>query len=98
MRIDDEFMEEVGLGAMPEAEKQAFMKHAEEELEVRVGQAVGADLTDEQMREFDGIEDLSEATQWLEQNAPNFRETVAHVYEMFKQELINERQHILSGE
>lgn len=95
MRIDEEFMEEVGLGAMPEEEKKAFMQHAEEELEVRVGQGVGADLTDEQMREFDQITDLDAAIDWLEQNAPNFRETVAHIYENFKQELINERQSIL---
>ena len=41
MRVDEQFMEEVGLGAMPEAEKQEFMKHAQEELEVRVGQGIG---------------------------------------------------------
>lgn len=97
MRIDDEFMEEVGLGAMPDDEKKAFMQHAEEELEVRVGQGVGADLTDEQMREFDQITDLSEAISWLDQNTPNFRETVRHIYETFKQELINERQNILNS-
>ncbi len=97
MRIDEEFMEEVGLGAMPEDEKQAFMQHAEEELEVRVGQGVGADLTDEQMQEFDQITDLDEAIGWLEQNAPDFRQTVARIYENFKQELINERQSILNS-
>lgn len=97
MQIDDEFMEEVGLGAMPEAEKQAFMKHAEEELEVRVGQGVGAGLTDEQMREFDQIEDLDEAMRWLDSNAPDFREVVAQIYEAFKQEIIGERQSILNA-
>ena len=97
MRIDDEFMEEVGLGAMPEAEKQAFMKHAEEELEVRVGHGVGEKLTDDQLREFDSIENLDEAMQWLEGNVPDFREVVARIYEAFKQELIAERQSILSG-
>ncbi len=95
MRIDEEFMEEVGLGAMPPDEKQAFMQHAEEELEVRVGQAVGADLTDAQMDEFDQITDLSRAAEWLEQNAPNFRETAEHVFKNFKQELISERNSIL---
>ncbi len=96
MRVDDKFMEEVGLGNMPAEEKQAFMQHAEEELEVRVGQGVGASLTDEQMSEFEQIEDLSMAADWLEQNAPNFREIVAKVYQAFKQEIIAEQQNILS--
>lgn len=95
MQIDEEFMEEVGLSEMPEAEKQAFIQHAEEELEVRVGQGVGAELSDEQLVEFDQIQDAAEARTWLEQNVPNFREIVAHIYNNFKQELIGERQKIL---
>lgn len=97
MRVDDQFMEEVGLGEMPAEEKQTFMKHAEEELEVRVGQNVGMELSDEQMREFDQIEDISVAADWLERNAPNYREIVEKVYETFKQEIMNERQRILSA-
>lgn len=95
MRIDEQFMEEVGLGAMSPDEKQAFMQHAEEELEVRVGQAVGAELTDAQIDEFDGIADLNQAAEWLNQNVPNFRETAEHVFRNFKQELIAERNSIL---
>ena len=95
MRIDEEFMEEVGLGAMPPEEKRAFMQHAEEELEVRVGQAVGADLTDAQMEEFDQMTDLDQAAAWLEQNVPNFREIAEHVFRNFRQELIAERNNIL---
>ncbi len=96
MRVDEEFMQAVGLSDMPAEEKRAFMQHAEEELEVRVGQAIGVDLTDEQMMEFEQIEDIDQAAIWLNQNAPNFRDTIAHVYNAFKQELINERQKILS--
>lgn len=95
MRIDEQFMEEVGLGAMAPDEKQAFMQHAEEELEVRVGQAVGADFTEEQMNEFDAITDLGQAAKWLDANAPNFRQVTERVYEKFKQELIAERNNIL---
>ena len=40
IRVDEDFMTEVGLTEMPAAEKQAFMDHAEEELEVRVGQKI----------------------------------------------------------
>ncbi len=95
MYIDEDFMNDVGLGEMPENEKQEFMKHAEEELEVRVGQKIGALLTDEQLDEFESIQDMDEAAAWLDQHAPNFREVVASVYANFKNELLSERQRIL---
>lgn len=95
MHIDERFMDEVGLGGMPEAEKRAFMEHAEEELEVRVGQRIGMGLSDAQMLEFGQIEDEAEATAWLERYAPNFREIVAQVYQAFKRELSDNRQRIL---
>ena len=95
MWIDDQFMQDVGLADMPESEKRAFMSHAEEELEVRVGQSIGAELSDAQMDEFEQISDDNTAAAWLAQNAPNFRETVANVFLAFKRELQNERQQIM---
>ena len=96
MHVDEEFMREVGLEGMPEDEKRAFMEHAEEELEVRVGQGVGAGLTDAQMDEFEQIAGTTEVAAWLERNAPDFRETVARVFRNFKDELIRERESILA--
>lgn len=95
MRIDEQFMREVGLDKMPAAEKQAFMEHAEEELEVRVGQSIGAHLTAAQMDEFEQIDDIQAATSWLERNVPTFREIVKTVYDGFRKELMAERASIL---
>ncbi len=95
MRVDDQFMTEVGLGEMPLAEKEAFMQHAEEELEIRVGQGVGAYLTDALMDEFDQLTDLDQAAAWLEQHVPNYREITEQIYQNFKQEILAERQGIL---
>lgn len=94
--IDEKFMAEVGLGEMPAAEKQAFMEHATEELEVRVGQQISSGLTPEQMLEFEKIEEGPEITKWLNQNVPNFREQVMRVFEGFKQELMRDSQQILA--
>lgn len=95
MRIDDDFMNEVGLGEMPEEEKRAFMSHAEEELEVRIGQLISMDLSDAQMHEFEQITDENVAAAWLEKNAPNFRTAVVQVFNNFKNELLAERAAIL---
>lgn len=95
VRIDDAFMEEVGLSAMPEAEKRAFMEHAEQELEVRVGQQIGAGLPEEKLDEFERIEDVNLAAQWLQENVPNYREIVTEVFRAFKEEIRAESRNIL---
>ncbi len=95
IRVDEEFMAEVGLAEMPAAEKQEFMNYAEEELEVRVGQQIGARMTDAQLDEFERIFDVAEAAEWLEKNVPNYREIVENVFGAFKKELIAEQAKIL---
>lgn len=94
IRVDDEFMTEVGLVEMPEAEKQAFMEYAEEELEVRVGQELSLGLTDQQLEDFGAIVDETEAARWLEENAPNYREIAEKVFKELKTEVMQNRAEI----
>lgn len=96
MRVDEEFMAEVGLAEMPTAEAMAFMEHANEELEVRVGREISAGLSDGQLTEFANIDDKQVARTWLEENVPNFREIVTSVFEGFKQEVAAQSQQILA--
>ncbi len=52
-------------------ETRLHVAHAEEELEVRVGQSIGAELSDAQMDEFGtNCADDKVATAWLEQTPP----------------------------
>lgn len=95
MRIDDKFMNEVGLEAMPAEEKRAFMEQAEEEFEVRVGQNIGALMTDAQLEAFDQITDPSEAADFLDEFVPDYRNIVLGIFEAFKKELLSNRQGIL---
>lgn len=95
MRIDDTFMKEIGLEEMPEAEKQAFINHAEEELEVRVGRAISKEVSQDQLHDFESIDDNEQAITWLESNIPDFRKIVSNIFQEFKQELISERASIL---
>ncbi len=55
MKFDDNFLSEVGLSNLPEDQKQAFLEHAQEELEVRVGTKMSEGLSDAQIEEFEGI-------------------------------------------
>lgn len=55
MKFDDNFLEEVGLSNLPQEQKEAFLKQAQEELELRVGEKMSEGLTDAQIAEFEGI-------------------------------------------
>ena len=55
MKIDENFLTEVGLQGMPEEKKQAFLEHTQEELEIRVGEKISDGMTLEQIKEFEDV-------------------------------------------
>lgn len=55
MKFDDSFLDEVGLANLPPEQKEAFLKQAQEELELRVGEKMSQGLSDAQIEEFEGI-------------------------------------------
>ena len=87
MHFDEKFLQEMGLSAMPEDEKQRFLDYIQEELEVRIGERIAKGLTEVQLNEFDMITDQTEATKWLEKNRPDYREIVNRTIEEMKAEI-----------
>lgn len=87
MQFDENFLQEMGLSAMPEDQKQAFLNYVKEELEVRIGERISKGLTEVQLNEFDLIDNQADATEWLEKNRPDYREIVARTIEEMKAEI-----------
>lgn len=87
MEFDEKFLQEMGLSAMPEDEKQRFLDYIQEELEVRIGERISRGLTEVQLNEFDMITDQSEAAKWLEVNRPDYREIVERTITEMKAEI-----------
>lgn len=87
MQFDENFLQEMGLSAMPEEQKQAFLDYVQEELEVRIGERISKGLTEAQLSEFDAITDPIEAAKWLEKNRPDYREIVTRTIEEMKAEI-----------
>ena len=81
---------------MPEAEKQAFLDYAQEELEVRVGEEIAAGMTEEKMREFEATESDEETEKWLNENKPNYREIIEKTINELKEEISRNREKILA--
>ena len=85
--IDEAFLAEVGLAAMPEQKKQEFLAFVQEELEVRIGERIAKGLPETKLNEFDMITDRDEATKWLEANRPDYREIVERTIRELKEEI-----------
>ena len=95
MEFDEKFLQEMGLSAMPEEEKQKFLDYLQEELEVRIGERISRGLTEVQLNEFDMITDQAEATKWLEKNRPDYREIVNRTIEEMKAEIRANRSKLI---
>jgi hypothetical protein len=73
-QLDENFLNDLGLGAMPDDQKQAFLQHVYEQLELRVGTSLSEGLSEMQMREFEGFieQDPEKVPLWLANNVPDY--------------------------
>ena len=95
MKFDEDFLQEMGLSAMPEEDKQDFLVYVQEEVEIRIGERISKGLSEAQLAEFDSITDQFEATKWLERNRPDYREIVTRTIEELKKEIRANRDRLL---
>lgn len=75
-QLDDKFLQSVGLGDLPDDQRQAFLQHTYETLEERVGTRLASSLSEAQLEEFEGFATHNEEkiNTWLNENVPNYQE------------------------
>ena len=83
-QLDDQFLQDVGLGGLPEDQKKLFLDHFREQLELRVGTRLSEGLTDAQLEEFESFIDRKDdrVNAWLAANVPNYEEDT--IYQQLK--------------
>jgi hypothetical protein len=89
-KLDNNFLIELGLGALPADEKNKMLAHIYETLEMRVGMKLAEQMTDAQLDEFEAFinrNDEAGALTWLETNFPNYKQVVAEELEKLKNEI-----------
>lgn len=89
-KLDDNFLQELGLGGLPVNDKRAMLNHIYETLEMRVGMKLAEQMTNEQLDEFESYinkNDEPGALKWLETNFPNYKQVVADELEKLKNEI-----------
>lgn len=74
-QLDDKFLADIGLNDLPDDQKQAFLQHIYEELELRVGTKLSDGLSDQQLEQFEKIIDRDQATieAWIAQYIPGYQ-------------------------
>ena len=83
-QLDDKFLQDVGLGDLPEDQKKLFLDHFREQLELRVGTRLSEGLSDAQLEEFESFIDRKDdrVNAWLAANVPNYEEDT--IYQQLK--------------
>lgn len=99
-QLDDNLLRELGLGELPTDEKNKMLAHIYETLELRVGMKLAEKMTDSQLDEFEGFIDRNDeegALHWLENNFPNYKDTVAEELNKLKEEIRSQAPAILEA-
>ncbi len=73
-QLDDKFLQDIGLGGLPDDQKRAFLQHIYEELELRVGTRLSEGLSDQQLEEFEKIIDRDQGVieNWLNEHVQDY--------------------------
>jgi hypothetical protein len=100
LKIDNNLLVELGLSSLPDAEKNSFLKHIYETLEMRVGIRLADQMSNEQLDEFEQYfeaKDDTGAFKWLETNFPNYKDIVQEEFDKLKNEVSQSAPQILAA-
>ena len=95
MKLDEQFLQETGLGDMPADEKAKFLDYLNDALVTRIGERIAEKLSPEQLAEFDQISDQTAASRWLGENCPDYHEIITRTISELKDEIRTSRDQLL---
>lgn len=99
-QLDNNLLQELGLGTLPPTEKNKMLQHIYETLELRVGMKLADQMSDQQLDEFEGFIDRNDeagALRWLESNFPDYKKVVADELEKLKTEIKDQAPQIIQA-
>lgn len=108
-KLNNELLEELGLGSLPDNEKNRMLAHIYETLEMNVGIRLAEGMSDQQLDDFEKLmpqpsdsEEVKKqkeqsAKGWLESNFPNYRQVVADELIKLKAEIKTHVPQILAS-
>ncbi|MGH3223195.1 MAG: DUF5663 domain-containing protein [Streptosporangiaceae bacterium] len=101
IKLDADFLNGVGLADLPERDRNLFLKHVYDTLELRVGQRLAKRMSDAQLDEFEVFinrKDDAGAFSWLESNFPDYKSVVKEEFEALSEEITRLAPEIIDGD
>lgn len=101
IKLDYALMDELGLGSLGKETKDSLLASMYERLEMNVGTVIAADLSQQQLTEFEELIDSNDqqgALSWLQANYPNYKQVVERELERLKAEVAQSSQQIIEHE
>ena len=92
--LDIAGLKQIGIAFETDEESNAFAALIREELEIRIGEAISAKLTEEQLNEYDALYEQEATSAWLGANCPDYRKIVQEKAGELKSELLRHRKSI----
>lgn len=79
-QLDDNFLQELGLGELPAEQRKAFLEHVYSQLELRVGTRLSEGLSNEQLSEFESFvdRDSEKVRAWISIHAPEYQNDASY--------------------
>ena len=83
-QLDDKFLQDVGLGSLPDDQKKMFLDHFREQLELRVGTKLSEGMSDAKLEEFEAFIDRKDdrVQAWLSTHVPEYEQD--QIYQQLK--------------
>ncbi len=97
--IDENFINDVGLGGMSEENKKKLIEDIRVELEIRVGDELTKNLDDDQILEFDKILESSDKVailKWMQKHCPDYEAVVRRNISALKQDIVDNKEHFIT--
>lgn len=95
LKIDDNFLQSLGLGDLPLEEKDLLISEIYQQLELRVGTRLAEGLSEQQQEEFEQLmHDEAAALKWLQANVPHYPAVVKEELDRLQVELKNQSHQI----
>ena len=100
--LDEQYLRDLGIADMPEEARRPLVEKLEQQIQDRISLRMAEDLSDEQLEELANItesagDDQGKVVEWLEQNAPNYKEIIEETLKEVKEEMSVQRAEVPSN-
>lgn len=98
-KLDHDFLQDVGLGGLPQEESDSLLLMLKERLELHVGKRLTDQMSEAQLKEFETLMPIPEdshneqvrkeqaAYSWLEKNFPHYKQIVSEEMDKLESEV-----------